>query len=68
MDGGAWRATVHGVKKESDTTEHTHHATSRETEAWEKRRLCLRTQECTLITHWPPFGGAAAEELGHLAH
>ena len=21
MDGGAWRATVHGVTKESDTTE-----------------------------------------------
>ena len=22
MDGGAWRATVHGVSKESDMTEH----------------------------------------------
>ena len=22
MDGGAWRATVHGVTKESDATEH----------------------------------------------
>ena len=28
MDRGAWRATVHGVAKESDTTEHAHtHAT-----------------------------------------
>ena len=24
MDRGAWQATVHGVAKESDTTEHTH--------------------------------------------
>ena len=24
MDGGAWRATAHGVAKESDTTEHAH--------------------------------------------
>ena len=24
MDRGAWRTTVHGVAKESDTTEHTH--------------------------------------------
>ena len=24
MEGGAWRATVHGVTKESDTTEHAH--------------------------------------------
>ena len=24
MDRGAWRATVHGVAKESDTTEHAH--------------------------------------------
>ena len=24
MDGGAWLATVHGVTKESDTTEHKH--------------------------------------------
>ena len=23
-DRGAWRATVHGVEKESDTTKHTH--------------------------------------------
>ena len=23
MDGGAWQATVHGVEKESETTEHT---------------------------------------------
>ena len=25
MDGGAWWARVHGVKKEFDTTEHIHH-------------------------------------------
>ena len=24
MDGGAWRATAHGVTKESDTTEYAH--------------------------------------------
>ena len=24
MDGGVWRATVHGVAKELDTTEHAH--------------------------------------------
>ena len=24
MDGGAWQAKVHGVAKESDTTEHEH--------------------------------------------
>ena len=24
MDSGAWQATVHGVTKKSDTTEHTH--------------------------------------------
>ena len=24
MDGGIWQATVHGVAKELDTTEHTH--------------------------------------------
>ena len=24
MDRGAWWATVHGVARESDTTEHTH--------------------------------------------
>ena len=26
MDRGAWQATVHGVAKESDTTEHTHNS------------------------------------------
>ena len=26
MDSGTWRATVHGVAKESDTTEHAHMA------------------------------------------
>ena len=25
MGRGAWQATVHGVSKESDTTEHAHH-------------------------------------------
>ena len=51
--------------KKSWTQLSTYTTSSREAEAWEERCLCLRTQEWALITHQPPFGGAAAEELGH---
>ena len=51
--------------KKSWTQLSTYTTSSREAEAWEERCLCLRTQEWALITHRPPFGGAAAEELGH---
>ena len=36
MDRGAWRVTVHGVAKESDTTEVTWHRTARHGTAFQK--------------------------------
>ena len=64
MDGGAWWARVHGVKKELDTTEHIHHQ-QQGSRSLGGAMLVSEDTGMALITHRPPFGGAAAEELGH---
>ena len=49
MDRGAWQATVHGVTKESDTTEQlsTHRHTSSNITAWLSVHVCTRSSiEC----------------------
>ena len=60
MDRGAWRATVHGGHKESDTTEqlthtHTHTHTTVSINLDTSQKCKIKREKKSMLQSWTPF-------------